>query len=202
MKGHIIVYPQCPSGIARVLPPSLDELTTLICVLFVGLSPPTNEWIHAKAKPLAVHHEKVRVALVWLKNYNKYYKDITINHGMLDELKETQNLPVHIKHVLPSHVNDSLTARYDSTAPLVSSEPDRIAPAIPFQNVVITNVDGHAPSNELCAAAVQHVKKKGGGYIKMPHDPTPVNKFFNPSLFPIIYLTLLLYGVGGYEENL
>ena len=154
MKGHIIVYPQCPSDIARVLPPSLDELTTPICVLFVGSSPPTDKWIHEKAKPLAVRREKVRAALVWLKNHNKYYKDITINHGMLDELKETQNLPVHIEHILPSHVNDSLTARYNSTAPLVSSELDRITPAIPFQNVVITDVDGHAPSNELCAAVV------------------------------------------------
>ena len=71
---------------------------------------------------------------------------------MPDELKETQNLPVHIEHILPSHVNDSLTARYDSTIPLVSSELDRITPAIPFQNVVITDVDGHAPSNELRAA--------------------------------------------------
>ena len=120
MKGHIIVYPQRPSDIARVLPPSLDELTTPICVLFVGSSPPTDEWIHEKAKPLAVRHEKVREALVWLKNHNKYYKDIMINHGMLDELKETQNFPVHIEHILPSHVNDSSNARYDSTAPWVA----------------------------------------------------------------------------------
>ena len=101
-----------------------------------------------------------------------------------------------------NHFFQTLTARYDSTAPLVSSELDRITPAIPFQNVVITDVDGHAPSNELHAAAVRHVKKKGGGYIKIPHDPTPVNEFFNPSLFPMIYLTLFPYGIGGFEENL
>jgi hypothetical protein len=71
---------------------------------------------------------------------------------------------------------------------------------IPFQNVVITDVDGHTPSNELCAAALRHVKR-GGGYVKIPHDPTPVNEFFNPTLFPLIYPTLFLYGIGGFEDK-
>ena len=45
MKGHIIVYPQRPSDIANVLPPSLEEMSTPICVIFVGSSPPTDEWL-------------------------------------------------------------------------------------------------------------------------------------------------------------
>jgi hypothetical protein len=71
---------------------------------------------------------------------------------------------------------------------------------IPFQNIVITDVDGHAPSHELRAAAVRHVKRKGGGYIQVPHDPEPVNEFFNPELFPRIYPTLFPYGIGGPEN--
>ena len=34
-----------------------------------------------------------------------------------------------------------------------------------FQNVVITDVDGRAPANELRAAAIRHIKKKGGAYV-------------------------------------
>ena len=71
---------------------------------------------------------------------------------------------------------------------------------LPFQKIVIADVDGHVPANELRAAALRHVKG-GGGYIQIPHDPTPVNKFFNPDLFPMIYPTLFLYGVGGFEDK-
>jgi hypothetical protein len=72
---------------------------------------------------------------------------------------------------------------------------------IPFQNVVITDVEGHAPSNELRAAAVRHIKKKGGAYFQIPHDSQPANKFFNPLLFPSIYPTLFPYGIGGFEDK-
>jgi Helitron helicase-like domain at N-terminus len=44
-------------------------------------------------------------------------------------------------------------------------------------------------------------KKKGGGYIEINHDPTPVNEFFNPMLFPMIYPTLFPYGIGGFENE-
>ncbi|KAG0709667.1 hypothetical protein DFH29DRAFT_869957 [Suillus ampliporus] len=52
MKGHIIIYPQCPEGIAAILPPAVDDIVTLICVIFVGSNPPSRAWLQEKAKPL------------------------------------------------------------------------------------------------------------------------------------------------------
>jgi hypothetical protein len=193
MKGHIIVYPQRPSDIANILPPSLEEMSTPICVVFVGSSPPTAEWLREKAKPLAVRREKVRAALIWLKSHNRHYKDITINKTVLNDLDDHQILPVHVEHVLPNCASETLTSCYDSSVPLQDTLPPASANnTVPFQNVVITDVDGHAPSNELRAAAVRHVKKKGGGYVEIPHDPEPVNEFFNPNMFPMIS-TILWY---------
>jgi hypothetical protein len=60
---------------------------------------------------------------------------------------------------------------------------------LPFENVVITDIDGQAPPNELRAATLRHIKR-GGGYIQIPHEPKPVNEFFNPELFPLIYPTV------------
>jgi hypothetical protein len=76
----------------------------------------------------------------------------------------------------------AFTARYDKPVRESSaSESDPLASVGPlpgasnnhdiFQNVVIADVDGHAPSNELRAAAFRHIKK-GGGYIQIPHDPS------------------------------
>jgi hypothetical protein len=41
IKGHIIIYPQWPEHLANVPLPSIEEIITPICVVFVGSSPPT-----------------------------------------------------------------------------------------------------------------------------------------------------------------
>ena len=201
MKGHIIIYPQRPSQIAAVLPPSIEDVLTPICVIFVGSSPPSAAWLREKAKPLTVRREKVRSALIWLKQHNRHYKHITINHDMLNQLEDQQILPFSIEHVLPSQANESLTSRYDTTSSLETHCQAPLDAPIPFQNVVITDVDARAPANELRAAAVRHVIKKGGSYIEIPHDAQPVNEFCNPDLFPMIYPTLFPYGIGGLEDS-
>ncbi|KAJ7939765.1 hypothetical protein B0H13DRAFT_1850536 [Mycena leptocephala] len=51
VKGHVIIYPQQPSQIANILPPSIEEITSPVCVLFVGSSLPSPEWLHDHANP-------------------------------------------------------------------------------------------------------------------------------------------------------
>jgi hypothetical protein len=59
MKGHIIIYPQRPDKIACMLPPSVEDIIMPICVIFIGSSLPSPEWLCKKAKPLSVRQEKV-----------------------------------------------------------------------------------------------------------------------------------------------
>lgn len=66
----------------------------------------------------------------------------------------------------------------------------------------MTDVDGNTFTNELCATAIHHIKNKGGGYVQVPYDPEPVNEFFDPDLFPMIYPTLFPYRLGGFEDHL
>jgi hypothetical protein len=146
--------------------------------------------------------EKVRSTLVWLKAHNRLYKDVVINNDVLDQLDDHQILPFHVEHVLPSDVSDTLTARYNLSISLEKEMVMVDENRVNFQNVVVSDIDGHAQPNELCAAAMPHVMKNGGGYIEIPHDPEPVNEFNNPCLFPMIYPTLFLYGMGGFEDGM
>ena len=200
--GHIIIYPQKPSEISQLLPPPIDDIITPICVLFIGSTPPTTKWLQEKAKPLCVQREKVRAALLWLKKNNPLYSDIIINEGVLDSLQEEQILPFHIQQVIPSEAAETLTDHYDNrcSGHEESIKSNTATENITFQNVVITDIDGLSPVHELCAAALRHIKC-GGGYIQIPHDPTPINEFFNPELFPMIYPTLFPYGKGGFEDK-
>ncbi|KAJ7720686.1 hypothetical protein B0H16DRAFT_1230563, partial [Mycena metata] len=213
VKGHIIVYPQRPSSIAQSLPPSLDDIITPICVIFVGSSPPSEEWLRTKATPLIVRKEKVLKALEWLKIHNHLYADIPItiypiNRAVLDSLPEESILPFRIQHILPSAGIDATTSDYvpgSSALPAnVPNVSDILAPPpsdVPFQSVVVTDVDGNAPSADLRAAALCHMKKPDGNYVELPHDKQPANEFNNPHLFPMMYPTLFPYGLGGMEDN-
>ncbi|KAJ3809820.1 hypothetical protein F5876DRAFT_43103 [Lentinula aff. lateritia] len=196
LKGNIIIFPQRATPLTKILPPPLAELSNPVCVIFVGSSHPSDEWLHNQAKLLTIWPDKVRAALMWLKLHNKWYKDIVINEDLLGSLPEVFSLPVHIEHVRPEDVNDSLTDGYDHSAK-TSVDHQEMVPT--FESVVIADVDGNATVNELRAAAMRHIKK-GGAYVKIPHGGSPVNEFFNSLLFPMIYPTLFPYGIGGFED--
>ena len=197
-RGHIIIYPQNPSSVASFLPPPIEEITSLICILFV--SKPTLKWLHEKAKPLAVRAGKVRDALIWLKRHNILYKDIILNENVLHLLPDDGVLPFYIEHVSGSHDQDSLTSTYDNVRS-VHNEHDHSKDPIPFEKLIIADVEGHVNSNELRLAALKHIQKKEGSFLTIPHGPNPENEFGNPLLFPKMYPTLFPYGIGGFEEE-
>ncbi|KAJ6575715.1 hypothetical protein DFH09DRAFT_915178, partial [Mycena vulgaris] len=212
VRGHIIVYPQRPSAIAKTLPPSVEDIITPICVIFVGSSPPTPEWLKTKASPLIVRKERVLNALSWLKTHNHLYADVAIDPTVLDSLPEQAMLPFHVQHIIPNAGIDSTTSDYvpGSAAPPTASDvplpnlADLLNPSLTesqFQSVVVTDVDGSAPSADLRAAALKHMKKAGSNYIEIPHDRQPANEFNNPHLFPMMYPTLFPYGLGGLEDK-
>ncbi|KAF8059276.1 hypothetical protein FPV67DRAFT_1401414, partial [Lyophyllum atratum] len=142
-------------------------------------------------------HDRVRAALVWLINNNPLYRNVSINERVLHEISQLPFLPYHIEHILPTDTQEMLQARYDSN----NCQPaeDAAQQDTVFQNVVITDVDGHASMNQLRAAAVRHFKADGG-YMSIPHGHNPVNEYQNPVLFPMMYPTLYPYGLGGMED--
>ncbi|KAI9065777.1 hypothetical protein FKP32DRAFT_1567163, partial [Trametes sanguinea] len=203
LKGHVIIHPQRPEKLARVLPPSIGDIITPICVIFVGLERPSREWLEKKAKPLVVRRERILAALRWLKENNPLYSDVEIDVHRVQALPANGMLPHDVQFLHPTETTSATTARYDNAGVGGVNEPsieNLEGDNVPFSKVIITDVDGRAPSNELKAAAIRHIKCKGGGYVSIPHEPKPVNEFCNPALFPMIYPTLFPYGVGGCED--
>ncbi|PBK94397.1 hypothetical protein ARMGADRAFT_883351, partial [Armillaria gallica] len=83
LKGNVIVYPQCPSKVSRMPPPSIDEITSPICILFVGAQLPMQDWLKNHVKPLAVSGHCVQWAFACLKTHNPHYHDILLNECVL-----------------------------------------------------------------------------------------------------------------------
>ncbi|KAJ6560619.1 hypothetical protein DFH09DRAFT_1247852 [Mycena vulgaris] len=207
VRGHIIVYPQRPSDIAQTLPPSLEDVITPICVIFVGSHPPSAEWLKTKATPLIVRKERVMNALAWLKIHNHLYRDVIIDSTVLRDHDDSVLLPFHIQHIVPSAGIDSTTSDYVPGSALPPPDVPGLADIMrpptsetAFQSVVVADVDGNAPSHVLRSEAMKHLRKPGGNYVEIPHDRKAVNEFKNPNLFPMMYPTLFPYGLGGLED--
>lgn len=197
LKGHTIIYPQQPDELASILPRPVTETLTFICVIFVGSSTPTKEWLREKAKPLVVRREKVRHALEWLKENNPLYKDVKVDEQNLDALPDNDVLPYYIEHVADSEAQEALVSQYNN----MDNQPNPAATDTRFESVVVTDVDAHTPASQLRAAAVHHAKTKGRSFVQIGRGARPVNEFFNVDLFPMMYPTLFPYGCGGFEDR-
>ncbi len=199
MRGHIVIYPQKPENLLNVLPPSIENVCTPICVVFIGSQRPTEEWLRHHAKPLIVRRERVRSALIWLKSHNDLYRDVIVDNASLNTFPENNILPVHIEVVNNTDAGDILTSRYDAQASPTSTDTTLINETT-FDSVVVTDLNSNATVNQMRAAAVKHMKVKGGDFLQIPHAQAPANEFYNPHLLPMIYPTLFPYGQGGFED--
>ena len=179
-KGNIIVYPQRVEGLANMLPLPVDDVIHPICIIFVGQTLPSKSWLKDKAYPLVVLREVVRQNLIWLKAHNPLYKDIEINETRLQALPVDGVLDYNIKHVPLSAHLETLESWYNTNTSEGNADgalPPDESSQIEFSNVVITDVDAHAPANNLKAAAFRHFKQ-GGAFLAVPHEQAPVNEFF------------------------
>lgn len=108
---HIVVYLQKPSPLTDILPPSIENVTTSICVIFTGYKKPSRHWLKTKAYLLIVQCEKVCKALVQLKNNNCHYHNVTVDNDTLNLYPEDDVIPIHVK-VVPPCDEDDLTSSY------------------------------------------------------------------------------------------
>ena len=203
LRGHIIIYPQKPDNLMQTLPPSLEQACQPICVVFIGSKRPSQEWLRHKAKPLIVRRTQIRNALLWLKSHNPLYRHVHIDDDMLQQYPEEDILPIDIHVVDDCRTIDSLTSAYDNvhgqdTDSLENDEHSTVD--MFFDSIVVSGVETDASANQLRAAALHHMKVKGGGFLQIPHADRPVNEFYSPDLLPMTYPTLFPYGVGGFED--
>ncbi|EKM80526.1 hypothetical protein AGABI1DRAFT_39015, partial [Agaricus bisporus var. burnettii JB137-S8] len=176
-KGHIVVFPQNVSSLVTLLPPSVEDIITSICIIFVGSSKPSSAWLRQNAKPLVVRKEKIRGALQWLMNNNPLYHNVRLNYLALNSLDDSVFLPYHVEFVPNNDAVEQSTSGYASTSTESISLPNSVDSEIPFENVVLQDVDCHAPLKDLKVAALQHFKTEGKAFIEVPHFSSVASSF-------------------------
>src|SRR5258708_21798838 len=102
MKGHVVVFPSNPQHVTKFLPPNLTEVVTPMCVVFVGSTKPTKEWLLQHARPIIVRREEIRAALIWLQANKPLYADIVLLTENLNMIPDQDIAPVVIDCHPPS----------------------------------------------------------------------------------------------------
>ena len=119
----------------------------------------------------------MRQSLIWLKTHNPLYKDIEINKASPQALPTNRLLDYNIEHIQSSPHLEALESQYDMNS-LELGNANYLPPPdeceIKFSNVVITDIDAHAPASDLKTAALRRFKR-GGAFLAVPHEPVPVN---------------------------
>ncbi|TFK64750.1 hypothetical protein BDN72DRAFT_730442, partial [Pluteus cervinus] len=200
LRGHIIIYPQRAETVLNVLPPPLEDVVQPIAVIFVGSQRPTDEWLRQHATPLWVRADRVRRALLWLQKNNHLYRHVSIDYAALNKLPQNDILPVDLD-VIQDSSDVQASHAVDSSEQLDNSNSVVPPPASIFQNLVISDVDLHAPMSDIKAATMRHVFDMKNPFVQVPRGSRPESEFHSPYLFPNMYPTLYPYGVGGFEDD-
>ncbi|TFK57774.1 hypothetical protein BDN72DRAFT_782873, partial [Pluteus cervinus] len=200
LRGHIIIYPQRPETVLNVLPPPLEDVVQPIAVIFVGSQRPSDEWLRQHATPLWVRADRVRRALLWLQKNNHLYRNVSIDYAALDRLPENDILPVNLDVIQDASDIEASQSTYVDE-PQEQPVGNVTQPSSVFQNLVISDVDVHAPMADIKAATMRHVFDRKNPFLQVPRGSRPESEFHSPYLFPNMYPTLYPYGLGGFEDD-
>ena len=93
LRGHFIVIPQDPGPLLQILPSPSLRLDSLIKVFWLGDRPPTD----ADLSPfLIIRRVKVLAALQYLVRNNHLYRELFINHSMIDNWSD-EFIPLELR---------------------------------------------------------------------------------------------------------
>jgi hypothetical protein len=116
VKGHIITYPADPAMVLRRLPLKPAGLVQLVKVVFMSNEKPSFQEA-SKSRFFLVRREKVRQALLWLKEHNPLYKDVELDYEALAQLPEEGIVPeIYNCMTFCNRIKEDLKAhsRYDA----------------------------------------------------------------------------------------
>lgn len=90
MRGNVTSYHANVDSIAdmvegNIMPRPMSVLPHLIAVCFIGIGKLPKDWIK---KTFAVRRDKLRRALLWLKENNRFYEDVQISEQRLQTIPE------------------------------------------------------------------------------------------------------------------
>jgi hypothetical protein len=185
LKGNVITFPQSVSDIARSLPLSPNELPDLIKIIFVGRTIPNKEQARSI---LTVRREIVREALIWLQRNNILYKDVLIDHLIVD--KDVPDSLWDTLSVVQQSESDNTERSGYADNELIPEETNSSGP-IPLAASAFIDTNAATTSSRDIARhligrinVTDEITVANDDVYLVPHGQHPVNEYFNTAFLP------------------
>jgi hypothetical protein len=223
LRGHFIVIPQDPGPLLKILPSPELRLHTLIKVFWLGNRPPTDTDL---TPFLLVRKQRVLAALHYLICYNHVYRDVRVNHPMMDEWAD-DFIPTELRDSIvcvdesDHHEREGYTVNlqegnYEND--FQAAEADASDPgggALLMTGSVTTDINGERqnPDLRILDTLMDLVANRSLVTDQPDHRRTPVirytirgrttlvNHWDDPYYFTAAFPTLFPTGVGGHLEQ-
>ncbi|KAK3914465.1 Vacuolar membrane-associated protein iml1 [Frankliniella fusca] len=175
-RKNVINFSQDIESFVKELPVKVTDLNSVIIVRKEGEDNTYHDF--------NVRAGNVRAALVWLKQNNKFYEDISINEDNLNLLPEDSNVPNEI----PSCSNTCVTVNN-----VISMNTDDAS-------LEEGNVDD-AYCTVVSDVVFPHQDEQIKNYLKWPSlESQPIDEYSTPGYIACAFPTLFCYGKGDLRD--
>ena len=197
MIANAIMFTNPTVKVYKVLPPTREELSEVLAVVFIGSANPTPE--DFKRTPMFVRRNKVADALEWLKLNHTDYASLNISKENLDTYEE-EGIPVVVDYRKTDIENGNKIPSAMSKHDMDDEEGTEDGPC-PFTVHGLTGPEYSKMSMQtLKLKALQHLESQGKT-LKIGHDATPQSMYDNPQIYPQMFPWLFPYGLGGLTQE-
>ena len=194
MSANAVVFSQPVAKFQAALPPTHDELSEVLAILFTGPCEPVES--DFKRTPLLIRKSYVLRALMWLRDNHSQYTDLIISHENLESYPEAEP-PVTWFH---QHGDGSAPSE---CLAINERDDDRGVDDGPcsFAMHGLTADEIHVDSYDTRVADALTYLRNGRHVLGYGHATQPETMFHNSKMYPGMFPWLFPYGYGGFENE-
>ena len=205
LRGNSITFPQDVNKIASSLPLPIDELPSVLHVIFIGTQKPTKVQLK---DTLQVRRMRIIRALEFLKKNHPHYKNITFDQSAIQALPNN-DIPQPIWNTLTTQTenltsNNTGCATNDLESLLQenpASDDDNNIPSTFIEHSGIIDINTTTVSSDTADshAAQQLCTSKA---LLIPHSSEAIKDFTDTEFWVSAYPYLFAFGTGSKNSEL
>ena len=201
LKGHVVLVPQQTLPLLDILPLSLDALADLANVVWVGKAEPDIKKIAAQ---FTVRKHVVISALQWLRENNKDYKNVVIDHAELDRWPSVFIVDMLLNSMGKVRSGAEEDASRNGFATEEALEAELLDGDLPNTTSAILDMNNTArPRQWLLLDKVQSLKTNGAPDVTINVVPGSniLEPRHNPAYYTSAFPTLFPWGIGKHTDE-
>ncbi|KAJ7168103.1 hypothetical protein C8R43DRAFT_1085590 [Mycena crocata] len=194
MHANAIMFAQPALKVYQKLPPSKEEMNSVLAFIFTGSAAPTQE--DFDRTPMLVRRDKVCAALEWLKLNHEHYADLEISQENLQSYA-LRDVPVVVDW---KRTTDDADHSIPVEAKSVFDNNEEHGTTSGECTFAVHGLTGEeystAKMSTIIAVALQHLTNKGK-MLGIGRRDEPESMYRNVKAYPGMFPWLFPYGKGG-----